>query len=57
MMLLSPSVVCCRYIMLALAKRTNRDPQTLGVLFYACCEELQQATFTEALAFVLMFLE
>jgi hypothetical protein len=51
------TVVCCRYIMLALAKRTNKDPRTLGTLFHACCEELQQATFTEALALVLMFLE
>jgi hypothetical protein len=51
------AVVCCRYIMLALAKRTNKDPRTLGILFHACCEELQQATFAEALALVLMILE
>jgi hypothetical protein len=51
------TMVCCRYIMLALAKRTNLDPRTLGTLFHACCEELQQATFVEALAIVLMFLE
>jgi hypothetical protein len=51
------TVVCCRYIMLAHAKRTNKDPRTLGTLFHACCEELQQATFVEALALVLMFLE
>ncbi|MFZ4439759.1 MAG: IS4 family transposase [Syntrophales bacterium] len=51
------TVVCCRYIMLAVAKRTNKDPRTLGTLFHACCEELQQATFAEALALVLMFLE
>ena len=44
-------------ICLALAKRTNKDPRTLGTLFHACCEELQQATFAEALALVLMFLE
>ena len=37
------TMVCCRYIMLALAKRTNQDPRTLGSLFHACCEELQQA--------------
>jgi hypothetical protein len=43
------SVVCCRYIMLALAKRTSKDPRTLGTLFHACCEELQQATFADAL--------
>jgi hypothetical protein len=51
------TTVCCRYIMLAIAKRTNQDHRTLGTLFHACCEELQQATFAEALAFVLMFLE
>ena len=27
------TVVCCRYIMLALAKRTNKDPRTLGTRF------------------------
>jgi hypothetical protein len=51
------TMVCCRYIMLALAKRANQDLRTLGTLFHACCEELQQATFAEALALVLMFLE
>jgi hypothetical protein len=50
------TVVCCRYIMLALAKRTNKDPRTLGTLFHACCEELQQATFAESLTLVLAFL-
>jgi hypothetical protein len=43
--------------MLAFVKRTNKDPRTLGTLFHACCEELQQATFAEALVLVLMFLE
>ena len=51
------TVVCCRYIMLALAKRTNKDPRTFGILFHACCEELQQVTFAEALALLLMLLE
>ena len=51
------TVVCCRYIMLALAKRINKDLRTLGTLFHACCEELQQTTFAESLALVLMFLE
>ena len=51
------TMVCCRYIMLTLAKRTTQDPRTLGTLFHACCDELQQATFAEALALVLIFLE
>jgi hypothetical protein len=50
------TVVCCRYIMLALARRTNTDPRTLGSLFYACCEELKQASFAEALAILLQLL-
>jgi hypothetical protein len=51
------TVVCCRYIMLTLAKRTNQDPRTLGTLFHACCEELQQAGYAEALALLLTLLE
>ena len=51
------TVVCCRYIMLELARRMNKDPRTLGTLFYACCEELRQATFAEALAVLLVLLE
>ena len=50
-------MVCCRYVMLALAKRTNQAPRTLGTLFHACCEELQQATFAEALSLVLTILK
>jgi len=50
------TTVCCRYVMLAIAKRTTQDPRTLGTLFHACCDELQQTTFAEALALVLMFL-
>jgi len=50
-------VVCCRYIMLALAKRTNQDPRTFGTLFHACCEELEQVTFAEALAILLILLK
>jgi len=50
-------VVCCRYIMLTLAKRTNQDPRTLGTLFHACCEELEQVTFVEALAVLLTLLK
>lgn len=50
------TVVCCRYIMLALARRTNTDPRTVGSLFHACCEELKQASFAEALAILLKLL-
>lgn len=51
------NVVCCRYIMLVIARRMNNDPRTLGSLFHASCEELKQASFAEALAILLMLLE
>jgi hypothetical protein len=47
------TLVCCRYIMLELAKRTNADLRTLGNLFHAVCDELRQISFTEALALLL----
>ncbi len=51
------TLVCCRYIMLELIKRTNTDPRTLGTLFHAVCDELRQINFTEALALLLKLLE
>ena len=51
------TVVCCRYIMLELARRMNKDPRTLGSLFHAACEELKQTGFLEALAIMLSLLE
>jgi Transposase DDE domain len=51
------TLVCCRYIMLELFKRTNADPRTLGNLFHAVCDELRQISFTEALALLLKLLE
>jgi hypothetical protein len=50
------TLVCCRYIMLELVKRTNADPRTLGNLFHAVCDELRQISFTEALALLLKLL-
>ena len=51
------TLVCCRYIMLELVKRTNADPRTLGNLFHAVCDELRQISLTEALALLLKLLE
>jgi IS4 transposase len=51
------TIVCCRYIMLELARRANADPRTLGRLFHAVCDELRQLSFTEALALFLKLLE
>ncbi len=44
------TLVCCRYIILELIKRTNADPRTLGNLFHAVCDELRLIThFVETL--------
>lgn len=51
------TLVCCRYIMLELTKRTNADPRTLGTLYHAVFDELRQISFTEALALLLRLLE
>jgi hypothetical protein len=51
------TLVCCRYIMLELIKRTNADPRTFGTLFHTVCDEMRQISFTEALALLLKFLE
>ena len=51
------TLVCCRYIMLELVKRTSADPRTLGNLFHAICNELRQISFTEALALLLKLFE
>ncbi|NMC75305.1 MAG: transposase, partial [Geobacteraceae bacterium] len=51
------TLVCCRYIMLELVKRSNAGPRTLGNLFHAVCDELRQISFTEALALLLRLRE
>jgi hypothetical protein len=47
------TIVFARYTMLALARRMNEDPRTLGTLFHANCDELRQAGFGEALMLLL----
>ena len=44
------SIVFIRYIMLAVAARRNQDPRTIGELFYACYDEIQDITLMEALS-------
>jgi hypothetical protein len=51
------TLVCCRYIMLELSRRTTADPRTLGTLFHAVCDELRQISFSAALTLLLAFLE
>jgi hypothetical protein len=50
------TLVCCRYIMLAIVKRTTSDPRTLGTLFFSAFDEIQQTSFCEALALLLNLL-
>jgi len=47
------TIVFARYIMLELARRTTKDPRTLGTLFHAGCDELRQSSFTEAVVLLL----
>ena len=56
-MLAHATLVCCRYLMLEIGKRTTADPRTLGTLFHATCDEMRQICFTEALAILLKLLE
>jgi hypothetical protein len=50
------TLVCCRYLMLEIGRRTTADPRTLGTLFYAACDEIQQTSFCVALALLLNLL-
>ena len=47
------TVVMTRYIMLAVHKRQNEDPRSLGELFHLCYDEIAEIQFSEALALVL----
>jgi hypothetical protein len=50
-------MVFIRYIMLAVAARRNQDPRTIGELFYACYDEIQDITLMEALTLLLELLK
>ena len=49
MMVAHTTIVCLRYLMLAVESREHNDPRTLGNLFYECCDELQDLTFASAI--------
>ena len=51
------TIVFTRYIMLELARRSAKDPRTLGTLFYAGCDELRQVSFAEAVTLLLASLQ
>lgn len=47
------TIVMMRYIFLALEQRRNDDPRTLGLLFHACCEEMRDLDYLDALQRIL----
>ncbi|MDA3903007.1 MAG: transposase [Desulfuromusa sp.] len=51
------TIVFARYIMLELARRSEKDPRTLGTLFHAGCDELRQVSFVEAVTLLLASLQ
>lgn len=57
MMVAHTSIVFLRYMMLAQDAREAADPRTLGNLFYACCDELQDLTFASALMMLMDLLK
>lgn len=42
------SIVFARYIMLAVSSREEKDPKTIGQLFYLCCDEMEDIRFAHA---------
>ena len=47
------AIVLTRYIFLALENRECKDQRTLGELFFLICEELEDISFTAALALII----
>jgi len=43
------TIVMTRYIFLSIEQRKNTDNRTLGLLFHACCKEVEDYTFSSAL--------
>jgi len=51
------ALVFCRYLLLAYEQRCQIDPRTLGHIFHACCDELQDIQLAEALTRLLRHLQ
>ena len=47
------AVVLLRYIMLAVDKRQNEDPRSIGELFFLCYDELADHSFADVMALIL----
>ena len=49
----SITIACTRYCFLSYVQRRDEDPMTHGALFQACCDELPEITFEQAIEQVL----
>jgi hypothetical protein len=47
------TIVMIRYVFLAFEQRCHDDPRTLGILFHACSDEMQDLSFVEAMKLIL----
>jgi len=47
------AVVMIRYVMLAIDRRQNEDPRTIGELFFSCYDEIADHSFADVMAFIL----
>lgn len=47
------TTVMCRYIFLSFEQRCHDDPRTLGSLFFACSDEMEDLSFIEAMQRIL----
>lgn len=57
MMVAHTSIVFARYIMLAIESRENRDPRTIGNLFYDCCAEMDDIKLASAMLLLIDLLK
>lgn len=47
------TIVFTRYIMLAVSAREEKDPKTIGQLFYLCCDEMEDIRFAQAIMIII----
>jgi len=50
------SIIFMRYIMLEIESRNEEDPRSIGNLFYACCDELDDIKFSASLKLIFSIL-
>jgi hypothetical protein len=47
------AIVMTRYIMLAVDKRQNSDPRSMGELFFLCYDEVAESSFSQVMVIIL----